>query len=365
MTCSFFCHRCEFLPGASLFTDIIAQCTSAVPYKFVLFIFVAQNEKNTLAGIGVNLNIAKANLERGELVAIPTETVYGLAGNALNENAVLSIFEVKNRPSFDPLIVHTDSIEKVAGFVSEIPARAMALAQKFWPGPLTLLLPKAPVIPDLVTSGLDQVAVRIPNHPLTLELLRQLDFPLAAPSANPFGYISPTRAQHVEQQLGERISYILDGGESGVGIESTIIGFTDDVPVVYRLGGLALEEIEEVVGKTTLMPHSSSNPKAPGMLKSHYAPRKPFFLSDHITTSISDGSVLYLVFDKLVEDVDPAFQRVLSKKGNLTEAAHHLFAYLRELDALPGQEIRAQTVPDRGLGRAMNDRLRRAAAVES
>jgi L-threonylcarbamoyladenylate synthase len=318
-----------------------------------------------LASIGGNIKIAKELLEDGKLVAIPTETVYGLAGNALDQQAVLSIFEAKKRPSFDPLIVHTDSLEKLNRFVVQLPQMAVALAERFWPGPLTLLLPKTALIPDLVTSGLDQVAVRIPDHPLTLELLRQLEFPLAAPSANPFGYISPTNAQHVNQQLGDKIPYILDGGESGVGIESTIIGFVENEPVVYRLGGLALEEIESVTGKVSTMPHSSSNPKAPGMLKSHYAPGKPFFLSSRKDILVNnEGLTLYLLFDQFLENVDLSRQRLLSASGDLREAAHNLFALLRELDGMAGSEIRAQTVPDLGLGRAINDRLRRAAAVE-
>nr|WP_310590383.1 L-threonylcarbamoyladenylate synthase [Dyadobacter sp. NIV53] len=230
-----------------------------------------------MAIIDNDVQLAKQFLLKGQLVAIPTETVYGLAGNALDEKSVLSIFEVKNRPSFDPLIIHTDSLDKLKNYVTDLPASARNLAIAFWPGPLTLLLPKKSIIPDLVTSGLDHVAVRIPNHPLTLELLRQLEFPLAAPSANPFGYISPTKSEHVNAQLGEKIPYILDGGECGVGIESTIVGFVNDIPTVYRLGGLAIDEIENIVGKVNVLPHSSSNPQAPGMLKSHYAPRKPFF----------------------------------------------------------------------------------------
>ena len=317
-----------------------------------------------MAEIGKNINIAKDFLERGKLVAIPTETVYGLSGNALDETAVLAIFEAKNRPSFDPLIVHTNSLEKLTKFVADIHPTALALAEHFWPGPLTLLLPKTALIPDLVTSGLDQVAVRIPDHPLTLDLLSQIEFPLAAPSANPFGYISPTSASHVAQQLGDKISYILDGGECGIGIESTIVGFVDNVPIVYRLGGLALEEIEAVVGKVTMMPHSSSNPKAPGMLKSHYAPRKPFFLVERERMpSTNDGSTHYLLFNQFLPDVDLPCQRLLSPSGDLREAAHNLFAYLRELDGLSGEDILAETVPDVGLGRAINDRLRRAAAI--
>jgi len=318
-----------------------------------------------LAIISKDISLAKDFLNKGQLVAIPTETVYGLAGNALDEKSVLSIFEVKNRPSFDPLIVHTDSMEKIAKLVDHIPAVAFALAKEFWPGPLTILLPKKPSIPDLVTSGLDTVAVRIPNHPLTLELLSQLDFPLAAPSANPFGYISPTSAQHVDQQLGQKIPYILDGGECGVGIESTIIGFPDDVPTIYRLGGLAIEAIEKVAGKVALMPHSSSNPQAPGMLKSHYAPKKPFFLSarENFPTD-TDRTYGYLLFNQYINGIDKKNQRILSPTGDIKEAAHHLFSYLRDLDAQPFTQIWAEYVPDIDLGRAINDRLKRAAAVE-
>jgi L-threonylcarbamoyladenylate synthase len=319
-----------------------------------------------LAIISKDISLAKDFLKKGQLVAIPTETVYGLAGNALDQKSVLSIFEVKNRPSFDPLIVHTDSLEKIAAFVDHIPDIVFALAKEFWPGPLTVLLPKKASIPDLVTSGLDTVAVRIPNHPLTLELLSQLDFPLAAPSANPFGYISPTNAQHVDQQLGQKIPYILDGGECGIGIESTIIGFPNDIPTIYRLGGLAVEAIEKVAGKVILMPHSSSNPQAPGMLKSHYAPKKPFFLSARKNFPLdTDQSCGYLLFDRYLDGVDKNKQWILSPAGDLKEAAQHLFSYLRDLDAQPFTQIWAEYVPDIDLGRAINDRLKRAAAIEN
>jgi len=316
-----------------------------------------------LAIVGNDVQLARAFLLEGKLVAIPTETVYGLAGNALNPASVLSIFEVKNRPSFDPLIVHSDSIEKIGEFVTGFSAKALDLAKTFWPGPLTLLLPKKNVIPDLVTSGLDQVAVRIPDHVLTLNLLSQLDFPLAAPSANPFGYISPTSAAHVMAQLGEKIPYILDGGESGVGIESTIVGFENETPVIYRLGGLAIEDIEKVVGKVRLMPHSTSNPQAPGMLKSHYAPRKPFFLKSREELLHISDNIGYLLFDGSLDRKELHHKRILSQTGDLKEAAHHLFAHLRELDLLAVDEIWAERAPDHGLGLAINDRLHRAAAL--
>jgi L-threonylcarbamoyladenylate synthase len=221
-------------------------------------------------------------LEKEELVAIPTETVYGLAANALNPIAVAKIFEAKERPTFDPLIVHTHALNEVENFVSDIHPALLKLAQVFWPGPLTLLLPKKDIIPNLVTSGLDRVGVRIPNHSLTLELLSKLSFPLAAPSANPFGYISPTKAEHVDKQLGTKIPYILDGGACEVGLESTIVGEENGEIIVYRLGGLSIDDIEAVVGKVFVQLNQSSNPKAPGQLKSHYAPKKPVYIGNVI-----------------------------------------------------------------------------------
>lgn len=318
-----------------------------------------------MAIIGKDIQKAKKILEAGELVAIPTETVYGLAGNAYSASATTKIFEVKNRPSFDPLIVHTDSLEKAKSFVQEIPDKVYELSRLFWPGPLTIILKKKKNIPDIVTSGMDTVAVRIPDHPLTLELLRILDFPLASPSANPFGYISPTLPEHVNEQLGNQIEYILDGGACKIGLESTIIGFEDETPVIYRLGGKSIEEIEKVAGPVIIMPHSSSNPKAPGMLKSHYAPAKPVILSNSIADLTSDyrhQNIGVLVFDKKINDIPEARQMVLSPKGDMKEAAHNLFAALRKLDKMDIDVILAEYVPEAGLGRAINDRLRRASA---
>ena len=317
-----------------------------------------------MAEIGNNIEIAKQLLEQGELVAIPTETVYGLAGNALNEVAVLEIFKVKDRPQFDPLIVHVASLEKAKELVDDFPEKAERLAARFWPGPLTLLLKKKPHIPDLVTSGLDTVGVRCPNHELTRALLQQLPFPLAAPSANPFGYISPTRAEHVNEQLGDKIKYILDGGECVVGIESTIVGFEDDYPVVYRLGGLGIEQIESVVGKVRVQLNTSSNPQAPGQLKSHYAPKKKMMLGDlaELIRDYGTERVGVLTFQKQISQVDFSNQLALSAEGNLAEAAQRLFASLRALDKKDVDIILAEEVPNMGLGKAINDRLRRAAA---
>lgn len=318
-----------------------------------------------MATIGKDIYKAKKLLEQSELVAIPTETVYGLAGNALDVTAITKIFKVKNRPTFDPLIAHTDSMDKIRRFVKNIPEVAYRLAETFWPGPLTLLLAKKNVIPDIVTSGLDSVAVRIPDHSLTLSLLQQLDFPLAAPSANPFGYISPTTAQHVNDQLGEKINYILDGGSCKIGIESTIIGFEDQVPVIYRLGGKSLEEIEDLVGKVKLQPNNSSDPKAPGMLKSHYAPAKKLLVGNlnELIEKYGSGNAGIISFKDYMPQVERKNQVILSEQGNLEEAAQRLFSALRRLDNMPVSIILAEPVPDTGLGRAINDRLKRAAAV--
>jgi L-threonylcarbamoyladenylate synthase len=317
-----------------------------------------------MADIGTNLEIATQLLEQGELVAIPTETVYGLAGNALNERAVLAIFKAKNRPQFDPLIVHVAHVEKAMELVDEFPEKAKQLAAHFWPGPLTLLLKKKSFIPDLVTSGLDTVGIRCPNHALTRALLNRLSFPLAAPSANPFGYISPTRPEHVNEQLGDKIQYILDGGECTVGIESTIVGFENNLPVIYRLGGLSIEDIESVIGQVAVQLNSSSNPQAPGQLKSHYAPKKKMKLGNLTELIATHGSerVGILTFQKQRTEAPQSNQINLSAAGDLEEAAHRLFAALRELDKKDVDIILAEEVPAMGLGKAINDRLHRAAA---
>jgi len=320
-----------------------------------------------MADIGKDIFKAKAILEQGDLVGIPTETVYGLAGNALNPDAVAKIFAVKNRPDFDPLIIHTSSIDRVLEFTVQIPEVLLPLGEKYWPGPLTILLPKKSIVPDLVTSGLDAVAVRVPSHSLTRELLSILDFPLAAPSANPFGYISPTQASHVNDQLGKKIPYILDGGLCEVGLESTIVGVENGEVFIYRLGGLDVKDIELIVGKVKIMTHSSSNPKSPGMLKSHYAPLKPFILGDLemlVEEYLSKGiSFAVLSFSDEFRNVPQRLQIQLSQNHNVTEAAKNLFASMRALDTMDVSVILSELLPEQGLGRAINDRLKRAAVV--
>lgn len=314
-----------------------------------------------MAETGIDIEKAVKLLTNDELVAIPTETVYGLAGNALSSAAVAKIFSVKNRPQFDPLIVHVPYLEKVKDYALEIPEAAKKLADKFWPGPLTLLLKKKSIIPDLVTAGLDTVGIRCPDHPLTQQLLKELPFPLAAPSANPFGYVSPTKPQHVEEQLGNKIQYILDGGVCPVGIESTIVGFENDKPVVYRLGGLRLEDIEATIGAVDLMMHSTSNPKSPGQLKSHYAPGKKVILgSIEELLKVNKAKAGVLSFHK---NFNVSNQVILSPSGKLEEAARNLFEALRAFDKMDVEVVLTEPVPDQGLGRAINDRLRRAAVV--
>lgn len=314
--------------------------------------------------IGTDLHEARKYLLQNDVVAIPTETVYGLAGNALNTSAIVKIFHIKNRPFFDPLIVHISSADQVRTLATHIPEAALRLAAQFWPGALTLLLPRAALVPDLVTSGLPHVAVRMPNHLLTLALLQALDFPLAAPSANPFGYVSPTTARHVEQQLGHKIPYILDGGPCRIGVESTIVGFDDsERPVIHRLGGIAIERIEAIAGAVILQPIHSNRPQTAGQLDSHYAPAVMLQIGDlaELIARHKGKKMGILSFEMPYQEVN-TYNIVLSKSGSTDEAAANLFAALRLLDDYKPDIILAEWVPNKGLGRAVNDRLRRASA---
>lgn len=301
-------------------------------------------------------------LENNELIALPTETVYGLAGNAYNETAIKKIFELKKRPLYNPLIVHLHSVAQLKEVAREIPEKAKILAEKFWPGSLTLVLKKQNHISDLITAGKDTVAVRIPQHLVALALLEQLDFPLVAPSANPFGSISPTSPQHVWNYFQEELPIILDGGNCANGVESTIIGFQGDEAVLYRHGSVSVEEIEQVIGKVETLTHNDTTPDAPGMLSKHYAPKTPAVLTENIENEIQKNSgkrIGALTFKNQTKTA-VAYQEVLSVKGDLKEATKNLYAALHRLDAMDLDIIIAERIPDNGLGITLNDRLSRA-----
>jgi L-threonylcarbamoyladenylate synthase len=312
--------------------------------------------------VGNSIETAANWLKENEVVAIPTETVYGLAGNALNETAVLKIFKAKNRPHFNPLIIHTYSWEALDNFVLNIPGEAIKLAGVFSPGPITFLLEKSPLVPDLVTSGHPKVAIRIPNHPLTLQLLELLDFPLAAPSANRFGYVSPTTAGHVLHGLDGIIPYILDGGYCRVGLESTIVDFENGEVIVRRKGGIATEDISRVIGRAVqVRTHASEHPVAPGQLKSHYATSTPLFTGDlrQLVPQYAGKKIALIEFGLPLEmEVD--FRVNLSPSSDTDEAARHLFSMMRRMDTCGAEIILATLLPETGLGPAINDRLKRA-----
>jgi L-threonylcarbamoyladenylate synthase len=297
-------------------------------------------------------------IREGGLVAVPTETVYGLAANALDPIAVARIFAAKNRPSFDPLIVHVADPEMLALVTETIPTQAEQLMARFWPGPLTLVLPKSAHVPSLVTSGLPTVAVRMPAHPVALELIRQAG-PIAAPSANPFGYLSPTKAEHVAQSLGGQVDLILDAGPTVFGLESTIV-FMGEQPTVLRYGALSLEELSSVMPVQTQI-HYSDKPLVPGQLPQHYAPHTPIVLADPEEVPLGARKTAgYLAFKEVPKGFGVV--KILSPAGSLVEAAAHLFEALHQLDRLGLATIYAEPVPEEGLGRAIMDRLRRAAS---
>lgn len=312
-----------------------------------------------------NENLAKAAdlLRSGKLVAIPTETVYGLAADARNPDAVARIFEVKQRPAFDPLIIHLASADEASEYVQGLGPRFQKLYAAFSPGPLTYILPKTAAVPDMVTAGHSTVALRFPNHPLTRQLLQDIEFPLAAPSANMFGRVSPVTAQHVKDQLGHKIEMILDGGPCQVGLESTIIDLSKNKLEVLRLGGLALEEIESVLGeKISAVKTSSSNPKAPGMLSAHYSPGIKL-LHGNVCENlklINPARTGSISFCQKIKGIPKPNQRVLSPRCDMREAAASLFSALRSFSKTDIDVILAEHFPEEGLGRAINDRLKRA-----
>lgn len=313
--------------------------------------------------ITTDLHKAAEALKENNIVAIPTETVYGLAANAFEPEAIEKIFSLKKRPFYNPLIVHIKSAEYLNHIAKDIPEIAFRIAIEFWPGPLTLVLNKRSIVPDIITAGKDTVAVRMPNHPITLELLNSLDFPLAAPSANPFGSISPTTAAHVNRYFGENLEVVLDGGECIKGIESTIVGFEGEQAVLYRLGSISAEDIERVVGKLKFHTIDDSAPAAPGMLSRHYAPSTATFLTQDVKEMVlshPNKKIGLLIFQKNPISQHMAHTEVLSQKGDLNEAARNLYAAMHRLDHLDLDVIIAEKLPEEGLGKSINDRLKRA-----
>ncbi len=304
---------------------------------------------------------AAAILRRGGLVAFPTETVYGLGANALDAAAVARVFEVKSRPSFDPLIVHLADASALGTVAEDRDPRVRILSERFWPGPLTLVLPRHERVPEIVTAGLDSVGVRVPAHPVAHALLRAVGTPVAAPSANPFGYVSPTTAAHVSERLGAAIDLVLDGGPCRVGLESTILSLAGE-PLILRPGGVPREELEDALGQPIAIAPPAERPAAPGQLLKHYATRTPLRILAAGAPPAEPGRRIGLLAFGPHAPAGYAAVEVLAPDGRLATAAARLFAALRRLDALGLEAILAEPCPESGLGHAIMDRLRRAAA---
>ncbi len=303
-------------------------------------------------------------LKNGGLVAFPTETVYGLGASALNPRAVAKIFEVKDRPSFDPLIVHIADLEMFPRLSDTFNQKYEVLIEKFWPGPLTLVVAKSDIVPKIVTAGLETVAIRMPANQIALELIRTSGVPIAAPSANIFGCLSPTTAEHVAEQLGDKIDLIIDGGKTDIGIESTVLDITNS-PTVLRIGALPVEEIEVVIGKVEIGKNLNKI-RSPGQFHKHYAPRIPLKIIANGNFKIENNlRVGLLAFKQTGSDLPFKFVEVLSIDGDLKEAACNLFEALHRLERADIDIIYAEPVPEIGLGRAIMDRLRKAQGEEN
>jgi len=318
--------------------------------------------KPTEAGLRAAGEIIRA----GGLVAFPTETVYGLGADALSAEAVARIFEAKGRPRFDPVIVHVAAPEEAEALWAEVPPRARALMERFWPGPLTIVLPKRDVVPDIVTAGLPTVAIRMPDHEVALGLIRAAGRPIAAPSANRFGKTSPTHHEHVLEELGGQIEAVIAAGPTPVGIESTVISLVEEPPRVLRPGGTPLELLREVLGDLRADPPQVryGPTPSPGTLKRHYMPRTPLYLlemglPEEGWEKLPRERCGYLGFTSAKRGFRAG--EVLSERGDLREAAARFFASLRRLDAMGFVAIVAEPVPEEGLGVAIMDRLKRAA----
>jgi L-threonylcarbamoyladenylate synthase len=298
-------------------------------------------------------------LTAGGVVAFPTETVYGLGADALNPYAVAKIFEIKRRPTFDPLIIHIAGLDSIYNIAEYVPALASQIMDRFWPGPLTIILNKKDTIPDIVTAGLSTVGIRMPSHQVALDLIKALGRPIAAPSANPFGYISPTKVKHVVKSFEDQVPIVLDGGDSRLGIESTIISISDNRVIVHRHGAVPVEEIRDM-GVAVEDKKKNDMCEAPGELPYHYAPMKPLRLVNTIEEVVLENSS-FLGFAEQQERPVSKHIRYLSLDGDLREAAANFFSHLIDLDREDVEIIYAERIPERGLGKAMMERLKKAA----
>ena len=308
-----------------------------------------------------NIHRAASELKVGNLVAFPTETVYGLGADGLNKLAVAKIFETKKRPTFNPLILHVSSIEMLNEVASYTSDKISLLTEKFWPGPLTLILKKKEIVPYIVTSGLETVAVRMPNNKIALDLINKLGRPIAAPSANSFSKLSPTKAEHVEKQLGDKVDLILDGGMCKVGVESTIVEVNENGQFLLRPGGIAKEEIEKLIGELNDPVEDINTPTSPGQLLIHYAPSIPISFYDEEKINSLSNLRLGGIFLSNVKDANKfKVTKILSKNKSLQEAASNLFSHLHEMETLDLDMIFIEPVEKKGLGIAIMDRLTKA-----
>jgi L-threonylcarbamoyladenylate synthase len=314
--------------------------------------------------ISKSITKAAKSILQGDLVVVPTETVYGLAAHYANEAAINKIFDLKKRPKYNPLIVHICSLKQLDRITQNIPEQALTLATHFWPGPLTMVLEKKETISPLITANQKTVAVRMPNHQTLLALIEKIDTPVVAPSANPFMGVSPTKVQHIIEAYPTNCPLILDGGDCSHGMESTIIGFENNQVVLYRYGALAIEKIEAIIGKVIQKNNNDGKPAAPGMLKKHYAPKTPLLLSSKVEDDIvrqGNKKIGLLTFKFNVVQSKVNKQIVLSEDGSYESAMKNFYNALHELDKSELDIIIAEKFPDESLGKVINDRLDRAA----
>ena len=314
---------------------------------------------NILKATNENILTAAEIIKTGGIVAFPTETVYGLGADALNPIAVARIFEAKDRPFFDPLIVHIAELSDMDKIVKEVDAKSAKLMERFWPGPLTVILEKKDTLPHIVTSSLHSAAVRMPSHSIALELIKRSGTPIAAPSANRFGCLSPTNAEHVYNQLGDSVDIIIDDGPCTFGIESTIIKISEEKIYLLRHGAITQEEIEEFIKEPVLLDITNDKIEAPGQLPYHYSPDKQIILLDKITSI--EKRCGYLFYKKPKISIPENRSKILSESGNLREAAANLFSHLHHLDRLDIDRIYAEKIEEKNLGIAIMDRLNKAA----